>query len=82
MNNDLYMLQENWTKLQKKLIEGTNFNDSVENTDQESPDVSLDASIEEADKVDLAWEIGLHIVFLFTGILYAVSEKISHPAQH
>jgi len=37
--------------------------------------------IEEADKVDLAWEIGLHVVFLFTGILYAISEKISHPSH-
>jgi hypothetical protein len=55
MNNDLYTLQENWDKLQKNLIEGTNFNNdlngAVENADQESPDVSLDASIEEADKV-------------------------------
>jgi uncharacterized protein (TIGR00645 family) len=37
--------------------------------------------IEDADKVDLAWQVGLHIVFLFTGILYAISEKISHPSH-
>jgi uncharacterized protein (TIGR00645 family) len=33
--------------------------------------------ISSADKTDLAWQIGLHIVFLFTGILYAFSEKLS-----
>lgn len=38
--------------------------------------------IDSTDKTDLAWQIGLHVVFLFTGILYAISEKISHPPSH
>ena len=37
--------------------------------------------IETTDKVDLAWQIGLHVVFLFTGVLFALSEKIAASAE-
>ena len=37
--------------------------------------------IETANKVDLAWQIGLHVVFLFTGVLFALSEKIAAHAE-
>lgn len=37
--------------------------------------------IETTDKVDLAWQIGLHVVFLFTGVLFALSEKIAAHAE-
>ncbi|CAN1515266.1 COG2862 Predicted membrane protein [Burkholderiaceae bacterium] len=37
--------------------------------------------IETADKVDLAWQIGLHVVFLFTGVLFALSERIAAHAE-
>ena len=35
--------------------------------------------IEDTNKDNLAWQIGLHVVFLFTAILYAISEKLLHP---
>jgi uncharacterized protein (TIGR00645 family) len=38
--------------------------------------------IHNEDKTDLAWQVGLHVVFLFTGILYAYTEKISAHQKH
>jgi len=35
--------------------------------------------IASTDKVDLAWMIGLHLTFVLTAVLFAVSEKVMGP---
>jgi uncharacterized protein (TIGR00645 family) len=38
--------------------------------------------IEELDKEDLGWMIGLHLTFVITGVLFAIMEKIGHSAKN
>jgi uncharacterized protein (TIGR00645 family) len=37
--------------------------------------------IEELNKEDLGWMIGLHITFVVTGVLFAMMEKIGHSSK-
>ncbi len=37
--------------------------------------------IEDLDKEDLGWMIGLHITFVVTGVLFAMMEKIGHSSK-
>ena len=38
--------------------------------------------ISHTDKTDLDWMIGVHLVFVVTGVLFALSEKIMHGSHH